>query len=270
VTQIISISNQKGGVGKTTTAINLGASLAAAEKRTLIIDLDPQANATTGLGLAKVGDEKNSYRVMSGDLSINDALHKTDIPYLKLLPSTIDLAATEVELVGVDGREYCLKDALKPIIEDFDVILIDSPPALGFLTINALTASSSVLIPVQTEYYALEGLSDLLETIRRVQVHFNPDLKVEGVLLTMYDGRTNLGRQVVAQIREHFDGRVFEVVIPRNVRLSEAPSHGMPVLNYDFYSKGAQSYLDLAKEFLTEEQDGLETKSAAQENRGAA
>ncbi len=248
--KIISICNQKGGVGKTTTAINLGASLAAAEKRTLIVDFDSQANTTGGLGLAKGGDGLNSYRTVLGEVTAAEATHDTNISFLKVIPATIDLVAAEIELIEQPQRESRLKQALAPVADDYDYIIIDCPPSLGFLTINALVASNSVLIPVQCEYYALEGLSDLMRTISQIREELHPALEIEGILLTMSDMRTSLSRQVEAEIREHFKEKVFKVHIPRNVRLAEAPSHGKPVLTYDFRSKGAQCYLDLAKEFL--------------------
>jgi chromosome partitioning protein len=258
-------------VGKTTTAINLGASLAAAEKKTLIIDFDGQANTTSGLGLDKRSDDQNSYHVVLGQLDINDAIHDTSIPYLKVIPASIDLVAAEVELINELGREFRLSDALKAIKEPYDFILIDCPPSLGFLTINALVASHSVLIPVQCEYYALEGLTELLDTIERVRERLNRELQIEGILLTMLDARTKLGTQVEAEIREHFKGEVYQVQIPRNVRLAEAPSHGKPAISYDFRSKGAQSYLELAQEFLQKQQRAPIDKASNREvNSGAA
>lgn len=261
--KIISVCNQKGGVGKTTTAINLGASLAAAEKRTLIVDFDSQANTTGGLGMAKGEDHRDSYRLVLGEVSAEDAAHDTNIKYLKIIPATIDLVASEVELIDAPHREGRLKEALAPVADQYDYILIDCPPSLGFLTLNALVASDSVLIPVQCEYYALEGLSDLMGTIERVREGLNPHLEIEGILLTMADVRTSLSRQVETEIRENFPQKVYRVQIPRNVRLAEAPSHGKPVLTYDFRSKGAQSYLELAEEFLA-------SQAAAQEVRHGA
>ncbi len=263
--KIISVCNQKGGVGKTTTAINLGASLAAAEKKTLIIDFDSQANTTGGLGISKNGDARNSYRMVLGETSAHDAVHDTSIPSLKIVPATIDLVAAEVELIDAENREGRLKTALAEVASDYDFILIDCPPSLGFLTLNALVASDSVLIPVQCEYYALEGLSDLMGTIDQIRAGLNPQLKVEGVLLTMFDARTSLSHQVEGEIRAHFPEKVFTVQIPRNVRLAEAPSHGKPVITYDFRSKGAQCYLELAEEFLKAQGD-----AAKEINHGAA
>lgn len=250
MTKIISICNQKGGVGKTTTAINLGASLAAAEKRTLIVDFDSQANTTGGLGMDKGLNDRNSYRMALGQISAGEAIHETSISYLHIIPATIDLVAAEVELIDQENREMRLKNALADIADTYDFILIDCPPSLGFLTINSLVAADSVLIPVQCEYYALEGLTDLMQTIEQIRAELHRNLEIEGILLTMYDSRTNLSQQVEEEIREHFKEKVFKVQIPRNVRLAEAPSHGKPVLTYDFRSKGAQSYLDLAEEFL--------------------
>ncbi len=252
--KIISICNQKGGVGKTTTAINFGASLAAAEKRTLIIDFDSQANTTGGLGLEKGGQGRNSYQLVLGKITAAEAAQDSNIPFLKVIPSTIDLVAAEVELVDELEREFILKRALEPVMADYDYIIIDCPPSLSFLTLNALAASDSVMIPVQCEYYALEGLSDLMSTIEQIKEVLNPDLEIEGILLTMFDARTSLSKQVEDELREHFTHKVYQAQIPRNVRLAEAPSHGKPVITYDFRSKGAQCYLQLAQEFLAAQQ----------------
>ncbi len=246
--EIVSICNQKGGVGKTTTTINLGSSLAAAEKRVLIVDFDPQANTTSGLGIQKNSTESNSYNLVSG---IGDFTpQKTAISFLDLIPSTSDLVGADIELIDTPDREYRLKKALAPFVENYDYIFIDCPPSLSFLTVNALTAASFVLVPVQCEYYALEGLADLMKTIDLIKQSLNPELQVSGILLTMFDGRNNLSHEVEMEIRKHFQGTVYETVIPRNIRLSEAPSHGKPVLLYDIKSKGSECYLELAKEFL--------------------
>ena len=247
---IISIANQKGGVGKTTTAINLSASLAAAEKRCLLVDCDPQGNATTGLGLDKSELEHGLYEFLLGPASEEEAIQKTMLSGLNLIGATMDLIGAEVEMVNIEEREFRLKKKLMTLRERYDFILLDCPPALGFLTLNALTAADSVLIPLQCEYYALEGLSQLLETVQAVKKSLNPSLKLVGILLTMYDSRNNLSLQVEEEVRKHFKETVCRTIIPRNVRLSEAPSHGKPILLYDINSKGAQGYLSLAKELI--------------------
>jgi chromosome partitioning protein len=247
--RIIAIANQKGGVGKTTTAINLGAALAAFDRKVLIVDLDAQANATSGLGFSREKDGANSYDVLlEGQAAA--AIRPTAFPNLSLLPSGRDLVGAEVELVNRAGRESHLRSALEPVRSDFEFLFVDCPPALSLLTVNALTAADSVLVPIQTEYFALEGLTELLETLERVKLGFNPHLAMEGIVLTMYDDRTNLGRQVTDDIRKHFGDEVYKTVIPRNVRLGEAPSFGKPVLAYDVKSKGSEAYIDLAREFL--------------------
>jgi chromosome partitioning protein len=251
--QIIAIANQKGGVGKTTTTVNLGASLAAAERRTLIIDLDPQANSTSGVGVDPHALEQSVYQVLLGAASAPTVRRDTPLGHLHLLPANPDLIGAEVELIGALAREGKLKASLVEIRDDYDYILIDCPPSLGLLTINALTAADRVLIPMQCEYYAMEGLSQLLNTVRLIQRELNPKLALIGILLTMFDARNNLSHQVVAEIRKHFDGQVFDTVIPRNVRLSEAPSHGLPALLYDISSRGATAYLDLAREIIRRE-----------------
>lgn len=250
MTEIIAICNQKGGVGKTTTSINLAAALAAAEKRTLLIDLDAQGNATTGMGLDKHNIEYSIYDALIKDANVVSIIQETDLPYLKMVPSNPALVGAEIELVGVVSRETRLKFYLDSIKKDFDYIIMDCPPSLGLITLNALSAASSVLVPVQCEYYAMEGIADLHRTITLVKSRINPDLKVRGIVLTMFDARNNLSHQVQKEIRNHFKEAVFEVVIPRNVRLSEAPSYGKPILLYDISSRGSVSYFELAKEVM--------------------
>jgi chromosome partitioning protein len=253
---IISISNQKGGVGKTTTAINLCASLAVADKKCLLIDCDPQGNATTGLGIEKSSLKMGLYDFILGTAQANDVITKTDLSGLSLIGATINLVGAEVEMVSIHQREYRLRQKILPLREQYDYIILDCPPSLGFLTINALTAADSVLVPLQCEYYALEGLSQLLRTVMTIKKGLNPALKIAGILLTMYDARNNLSIQVEDEVRAHFKKAVFNTIIPRNVRLSEAPSHGMPILLYDIQSKGAQSYLELAKELISRGRTG--------------
>jgi len=250
VTRIVAITNQKGGVGKTTTAINLGASLAVMEKRTLLVDLDPQGNATTGLGIDRAKLAKSIYDVFTGSLLLTDVVCKTLLPYLFVAPATKDLIGVEIELVSVEKREERLKRSLQPLAGEFDYLLIDCPPSLGLLTLNALTAADTLIIPLQCEYYALEGLSSLLETLTLVQKATNASLTLGGILLTMFDSRNKLSRDVAEDARKHFPDHVFRTVIHRNVRLSESPSHGKPALVYDFYCNGAQNYLELAKEVI--------------------
>jgi len=247
--RIITIANQKGGVGKTTTAINLAASLAALDRRILLIDLDAQANATSGLGFPREKQGPDSYDVLLSGTA-DGAVRETVFPNLWLLPSGRDLVGAEIELVDKADRETRLKEAIEPLREAYEFLFVDSPPALSLLTVNALTAADAVLVPIQTEYFALEGMTALLETVDRVRGAFNPSLEVEGIVLTMFDERTNLARQVTEDIRQHFGDRVFKTVIPRNVRLGEAPSFGKPVLAYDVKSRGAEAYLALAREFL--------------------
>lgn len=248
--EVIAVCNQKGGVGKTTTSINLSAALAAAEQRTLLIDLDAQANATTGLGINKHQLEYSIYNAMIDGVDITSIMQPTEIKYLKVVPSSTALVGAQIELVGVVSRETRLRHLLESIQSEFDYIIIDCPPSLGLLTLNALTAADSVLIPVQCEYYALEGIADLQRTITLVQNNLNPHLKIKGIVLTMFDARNNLSHQVLNEIKSHFEGVVFHSIIPRNVRLSEAPSFGKPILLYDVSSKGAVSYFELAKEVL--------------------
>ena len=248
--KIIAICNQKGGTGKTTSAINLSSYLALADKKTLLIDLDPQANATSGLGVNKHNIQKSTYHVLLEELNIQEIIQATAIPKLYLAPSNLDLTGAEVELVGTLGREYRLKRALAKERDNFDFIIIDSPPSLGLLTINGLCAADSVLIPVQCEYYALEGLTQISNTINLVKDNLNPSLTIEGVLLTMADFRTNLTKEVVQEAREHFIEKVYETVIPRSIRLTEAPSFGKPIALYDKESIGAQKYEELSKEIL--------------------
>jgi chromosome partitioning protein len=248
MTKIVALANQKGGVGKTTTAINLGASVAACERRVLLIDLDPQSNATSGIGVIEA--DPSMYDVLIENMPLREIIRPTEIPTLFLAPSSVDLVGAEVELRDAIGREYYLKRVLEPIAADYDYILIDSPPSLGLLTVNGLTAANSVLVPLQAEYFALEGVSQLLATIDRVKSAVNPSLDVEGIVLTMYDERINLARQVAEEVRNHFGEKVYKTVIPRNVRLSEAPSFGKPIILYDIRSRGSEAYVSLAREFI--------------------
>ena len=249
MTRIVSLVNQKGGVGKTTTAINLAASLAACERNVLLVDLDPQANATSGVGLSK-NDEKSVYAVLTDGLNIREAIRPTELPNFHVAPSSVDLVGAELELADKIGREFYLRKAIASVAKDYDYVLIDSPPSLGLLTINGLTAADSVLVPMQCEYFAIEGVAQLLNTIERVRDMLNPKLAIEGIALTMYDERINLARQVAEEVRNHFGDKVYKTVIPRNVRLGEAPSFGKPIILYDIRSRGSEAYINLAKEFI--------------------
>src|SRR5690625_1199853 len=254
MSKIIAITNQKGGVGKTTTSVNLSASLAKLGKKVLLVDIDPQGNATSGIGINKGDMDECIYNVLVEDLDPKKVCIPTNVENLSIIPATIQLAGAEIELVSTISREIKLKKAIDVIKYDYDYIIIDCPPSLGLLTINALTAADSVLIPVQCEYYALEGLSQLLNTVRLVQKHLNTSLMIEGVLLTMFDARTNLGIQVIEEVKKYFQDHVYQTIIPRNIRLSEAPSHGQPIITYDPRSKGSEVYLELAKEVIKSEQ----------------
>lgn len=247
---VLAIANQKGGVGKTTTSVNLSACLAYIGKKVLLVDIDPQGNATSGAGIDKSDVEQCIYDVLVDDVEASEVIRETKVEKLYIIPATIQLAGAEIELVPTISREVRLKRALEEVKEDYDYIIIDCPPSLGLLTLNALTAADAVVIPVQCEYYALEGLSQLLSTIRLVQKHLNHELRIEGVLLTMLDARTNLGIQVIEEVKKYFQDKVYRTIIPRNVRLSEAPSHGEPIIIYDPKSRGAEVYLELAKEVV--------------------
>lgn len=248
--RVIAVANQKGGVGKTTTAINLSACLAEKGQKVLAIDMDPQGNMTSGLGIDKDEVEKNIYDLMIGQAGVDEVLQKEAIENLDVIPTSIDLSAAEIELIGVDDKEFIIRNAVQPIKDDYDYIIIDCPPSLSMLTINAMTTADSVLVPIQCEYYALEGLSQLIHTIDLVQQRLNPDLVIDGVVFTMYDVRTNLSNQVVENVKENLDTKIYETLIPRNIRLAEAPSHGLPINMYDSKSAGTESYRMLAKEVM--------------------
>jgi chromosome partitioning protein len=265
MSRVIAIANQKGGVGKTTTAINLGAALAVAERKVLVVDMDPQGNATSGLGISRSGDDVSIYDTLVDGVPLDRVIrHGVHFPFLDVAPSNQDLVGAEVELVGRQHRELVLRQSLTAIRDKYEYILLDCPPSLGLLTLNTLTAADAVLIPIQCEFYALEGLSQLLNTVRVVQQNLNPSLQIEGVLLTMFDQRLNLSRQVSEEAKEYFGSRVFRSAIPRNVRLAEAPSFGKPILLYDVLSAGAQAYLALAREIMAREQ-----AEAASSGRGS-
>ena len=253
--KIISVANRKGGVGKTTTTINIATALSAINKRVMVIDFDPQGNATTSLGIAKKKNQYSSYSVLTGGRKAAEAIVHTDIPRFDIMPSSPDLAAAEIELVDLTEREYVLKKALQNLTQNYDYILIDCPPSLNLITINALVCSDSVIVPLQCEFLALEGLADLIKNINAIKRNFNPNLKLQGIILTMFSRQNNLSKMIEADVRKYFGDKVYRTVIPRCVRIAEAPSFGKPILVYDFKSTGAQAYIQLAKEFLMREKE---------------
>jgi chromosome partitioning protein len=259
MTKIIAIANQKGGVGKTTTAVNLAAALAVLESRVLLIDTDPQANATSGVGIYKSGFRRSLYHALVLNESLENIIQSTELPLLKVIPDDKNLIGAEVELVDIEHREYKLKNLIKLLEDQYEFIIIDCPPSLGLLTLNALTSANSLLVPIQCEYFALEGVTELFDTLARIRRSFNPGLMIEGLLLTMYDDRTNLSTAVATDLRDFYGGQVLKTVIPRNVRLAEAPSYGKPIILYDIRSRGAESYLQLAKEILSHDKKGSGT-----------
>ena len=253
--RVIAIANQKGGVGKTTTSINLSACLAEKGKKVLVIDTDPQGNTTSGLGIDKNDLDNTVYELILGECSIYDCIVKDAIPNVSVLPSNVNLAAAEIELIGVDKKEFILKNEVDFVKDDYDFIIIDCPPSLNLLTINAMTTADSVLVPIQCEFYALEGLSQLIHTVNLIKERLNPDLEMEGVVFTMYDSRTNLSMQVVENVKSHLNQKVFKTLIPRNIRLAEAPSYGQPINMYDSKSAGAEAYMSLAEEVINRKED---------------
>lgn len=259
MTKILAIANQKGGVGKTTTAVNLAAALAVLEIKVLLIDMDPQANATSGIGISRNSFRRSLYNSLVLNESLDNVILQTELPLLKVIPADKNLIGAEVELVDAESREYKLKTLIKSLKDQYDFIIIDCPPSLGLLTLNALTSANSLLVPIQCEYYALEGVTELFDTLARIRRSFNPGLVIEGLLLTMYDDRTNLSSAVATDLRDFYGGQVLETVIPRNVRLAEAPSYGKPIILYDIRSRGAESYLQLAKEILSHDEKSSRT-----------